>query len=283
MNILLIGGTGFIGQFLTRALLKEKHNVTIFSRDEHKQILLKRKLNNPDLLFILGDITKSIKIKNNYDVIINLAASKHVATGEESPMYVVESNIIGVQNIIDFSDRKPIFHMSTDKVINPNNVYGMTKYIAEKVLLKYEPSYIFRSGNIFGSRGSIVPILEKWDNEAFEICGMSERYYVNVPEVCEFIISKIRPIYERNFFGNYNSVIFCIPASRILTSDLVKYMRPDLKIIYRDPWPGEKIYQELYNDECKTNKYNDLVYSQRAIEHLIKEYREIIKPELIEL
>ena len=279
MNILLIGGTGFIGQFLTRALLKEKHNVTIFSRDEHKQILLKRKLNNPDLLFILGDITKPIKTKNNYDLIINLAASKHVATGEESPMYVVESNIIGVQNIIDFANGKRIIHMSTDKVINPNNVYGMTKYIAEKLLNGYERSTIYRSGNVFGSRGSIVPILESCEDEMFKVCSMSERYYVSVFTVCDFISGDLLP----QNFDKYNYLVGTVPAKRINTNDLVKYMRPDLKVKYRDPWPGEKIYQELYIDENKTSKYNELVYSQKEIEHLIKEYREIIKPELIEL
>lgn len=176
-NILIIGGTGTIGQYLLRELLKCNPNVIrVFSRDEHKQFELSqeyRDFNN--IRYLIGDVRDEKRVSRameGIDYVFHLAAMKHVPACEYNPFEAVLTNVIGTQNVIQAAienEVKRVLFTSTDKAIAPTNTYGATKLTAERLISAAEyqkgpKRTIFSSvrfGNVMGSRGSVIPLFKK--------------------------------------------------------------------------------------------------------------------------
>jgi len=169
-NILITGGTGFLGQALITKLSKKKiKHITVISRNEGQLIKLKEQF--PFINILPGDISNKfdlLKAFKNIDVIFHLAAFKHVLLAEESPSLCISSNIIGTQNILELSLKykiKFIIGISTDKAAKVNGVYGATKLLHERLFSEYEKinkktAYrTVRYGNVLYSTGSV---LFKW-------------------------------------------------------------------------------------------------------------------------
>ena len=173
-NIILLGGTGTLGQATLELLLKEDiHSVRIYARHEHTMHLLRQKYGeHSKIRYIIGDIgNKEIlsRAMENIDTCFNFAALKHVWTCESQPLEALKTNVIGVQNAIDCAierNIKTFVQMSTDKAVNAINTYGKTKALAEDLVLN-APLYqgnnrtkfiVCRSGNILGSSGSVLEI-----------------------------------------------------------------------------------------------------------------------------
>ena len=175
-SILITGGTGFFGSNFVSYLYKnfKPKKVVVFSRDEAKQFEMKSKFNGSkysNLRFFIGDVRDEDRLTlafDNIDYVIHAAALKHVPAAEYNPIECIKTNIYGAQNIITAALKtnvEKIIALSTDKAANPINIYGATKLAADKLFVaannligkKKTRFSIVRYGNVFNSRGSVVP------------------------------------------------------------------------------------------------------------------------------
>jgi UDP-N-acetylglucosamine 4,6-dehydratase/5-epimerase len=179
-RVLVCGGSGSWGRELTRQLItKEPKEIIIFSRGEISQVDMERSFDNPLLTFVIGDIRDKSAVERVFlrgiDYVFQLAALKHVPICENYPNEAVETNIQGVQNLIDAAIKykvKKFVDVSTDKSVDPCNVYGMTKAIGERLtiqancLTKDTDFICIRGGNVLGTNGSLVPyVINQIKNE----------------------------------------------------------------------------------------------------------------------
>ena len=175
-TILITGGTGSLGKKLVKNLLKfDVKKIIIFSRDEQKQYYMARDKNfdaakNKNLRYFIGDVRDFDRLTyalENVDFVIHAAALKHVDVAEYNPDEFIKTNISGTKNIIRASinnNVKNILGVSTDKAVNPINLYGGTKLVSEKMLVaannivgnKKSKFSVVRYGNVIASRGSVI-------------------------------------------------------------------------------------------------------------------------------
>ena len=174
-TILITGGTGSWGQELTKQLLTKysPKEIRIYSRGEMKQVDMRLKFNSPKLKFIIGDVrdkTRLLTATKGVDYVFHLAAIKHVPVCEENPEEAILTNIIGTENLVFAcieNNIKKMIDVSTDKAVDPLNLYGVTKACGEKITIaanQKATNTIFacvRGGNVLGSRGSIIPLFRK--------------------------------------------------------------------------------------------------------------------------
>ena len=172
-TILILGGTGALGNTLTERYYKD-NNVVIFSRDEHKQVNMKQKF--PNVIYQIGDVKDKESVLQSFneykpDVVINTAALKHVPVCEENPYESVKTNIIGHKNLIDCVSLskhqiETLMFISTDKACKPINVYGMCKSISERLYIDFAEKQndikvvLCRYGNVLESTGSVIPFFK---------------------------------------------------------------------------------------------------------------------------
>ncbi|MFA5238263.1 MAG: polysaccharide biosynthesis protein [Phycisphaerae bacterium] len=174
-QVLITGGTGSLGTSLLEKYYDE-WNFIIISRDEYKQAILKQKY--PKAKFVIGnvsnydDLQRTYYEKNYYcfgaafDTIIHAAALKRIEVAEQFPTEAVRTNILGAANVVKFAQEygiSKVLAISTDKAVEPANVYGATKMIQERIFTEAGFNVV-RYGNIFGSRGSVVEIWDKSDD-----------------------------------------------------------------------------------------------------------------------
>lgn len=174
--VLVAGGTGSIGSELVRRILQYPvKQIRILSRDEFKQFHLQNEFQHlpaGKVRFLIGDIRDRDRVflaMEDVDIVFNAAAMKHVHLSEDNPFEAVKTNVIGTQNMIEAAraaDVKHFVQISTDKAAMPANVMGATKLLSEKMVVLAEHyrgahDIVFsavRFGNVFGSRGSVVPL-----------------------------------------------------------------------------------------------------------------------------
>jgi len=173
-TVLITGGTGSLGQALTKQLLETNvEKIRIFSRGELKQIQMESQYKDERLRFLIGDIRDKDRLSRaleGTDIVIHTAALKHVPKAEYNPFEVVKTNVNGSQNLIDAcldNNVKIVLAIGTDKAVAPYNTYGATKLLMERLFIaadywKGNPKIHFtcvRYGNVLGSSGSLVPII----------------------------------------------------------------------------------------------------------------------------
>ena len=179
-TILVTGGTGSFGKKFVKKLLNsfKCKKIIIFSRDELKQFELREALSqhkrSKSLRFFLGDIrdkSRLLTALNNVDYVVHCAALKQIESAEYNSQEVVKTNILGTQNVIEAcieKNVKKVISLSTDKAVDPANLYGATKLAADKLtissnLLSVHKDTIFsvvRYGNVINSRGSVIPFFK---------------------------------------------------------------------------------------------------------------------------
>ncbi len=171
-TILITGGSGSWGKELTRQLLQyySPREIRIYSRGEHKQVEMKREFQNKKIKYYIGDVrdkNRLMLVSKNVDFVFHLAALKHVPVCEENPWEAVKTNIIGTQNVIEAALEnkvKKVIDVSTDKAVDPFNLYGVTKACGEKLmiaanLISDDTKFVcVRGGNVVGTNGSVVPL-----------------------------------------------------------------------------------------------------------------------------
>jgi FlaA1/EpsC-like NDP-sugar epimerase len=223
-KILITGGTGSWGNELVKQLLEKYPSIKeirIYSRGEHKQVEMKRKFNfNKKIKFIIGDV----RDKNilNYamkgvDIVFHLAALKHVPVCEENTWEAVLTNIHGTQNVIEaaISNRvNKVVDVSTDKAVDPFNLYGVTKACGEKLIINsnfnysygdnFIPSFIcIRGGNVLGTNGSVIPLFKKQLIEQNEITVTNPkmtRFLMSTREAISLIFTAVENSYGGELF-----------------------------------------------------------------------------------
>ena len=181
-NIMITGGTGSFGvEFVSLLLKKFRCNkIIIFSRDELKQHDMRIRFNDAkNLRFLIGDIRDYDRLKfslKEVDYVVHAAALKHVPIAEYNPLEFVKTNIIGSSNLVNAALEnkvKKVIALSTDKAVNPINLYGATKLSSEKIFLdanaiggKNATKFsVVRYGNVLNSRGSLIPLILKFKSE----------------------------------------------------------------------------------------------------------------------
>lgn len=184
-TILITGGTGSFGNYFVDYVLKKYRpkKIVIYSRDEFKQFNManKYKEHSDIFRFFLGDVRDKDRLKralNGVDYVIHAAALKQVPACEYNPIEAVKTNVSGAMNIVDAvldsSCVKKVVALSTDKAVNPINLYGGTKLVSDKLFIAANAYVgdrdlsfsVVRYGNVAGSRGSVIPFLRKlWKME----------------------------------------------------------------------------------------------------------------------
>ena len=240
----------------------EEHNpkaIRIFSRDELKQSEMVQKFNNNSRLrFFIGDVRDKSRLSramDSVDIVVHAAALKQVPTCEYNPFEAIATNIIGSQNVIDVAidnNVEKVMGISTDKAVNPINLYGATKMCMEKIIIDSN-SYVgskrktrlgcVRYGNVVGSRGSVIPLFKK-QNSSGEVTITDERmtrFWISLERGVKFVIKCIDIMKGGEIF------IPKIPSMKII--DLKKVIAPDCKIKYIGIRPGEKINEILLTEE----------------------------------
>lgn len=253
---LIIGGTGTLGHALLDQLFNPHEDgdspnyVTIFSRDEFKQHEMKKRY--PWAKFVIGDIKdyESVeKVVKGHDVVFHFAALKHVDVGEENPDEAVKTNYVGTKNIAQACQRsgvKKLIFSSTDKAVDPVNAYGMAKALAEKLLLaEYRSiSYIFRWGNVVGSRGSVIPffVSKIKAGEAVPVTHPEmSRFWIKIDEAVNFMLRTIQdPPTEDVYIPSMRG--YPVLGIIKLIGQIINYA-PTIDIVGMRP--GEKIHECL--------------------------------------
>jgi len=196
MRVLITGGTGTLGHALTSKLLLGSNTPVIFSRDEYKQSQQRQAF--PDAEFMLGDVRDSVRVLaavSSVDAVIHAAALKQVDTGEQNPSEFIETNVTGSRNVSDaaYDCSAPAVLTSSDKAVYPINVYGLTKALAERLFLSAGLSVV-RYGNVLGSRGSLLDIIDKCVLEDIPIPVTHPnmtRFWWTVEEAADFVLEHL--------------------------------------------------------------------------------------------
>jgi len=203
-TICVFGGTGTIGSLIIEYLLKQQpSSIRVFSNDENSLWEKEQEWNSDKLRFLLGDIRdyrRVLRAVRNTDYVFNSAAIKHVSKAEYNPIEAVNTNILGLDNIIEAcisANVKKLLHISTDKACEPICVMGYTKAIGERIMQTrwiQNPTFDMvsvRLGNVLGSRGSIIPIVRDLieQNKPITITDSNMvRYFMKENEVVDFIM-----------------------------------------------------------------------------------------------
>jgi UDP-N-acetylglucosamine 4,6-dehydratase len=262
--VLVTGGTGSFGKKFVEILLKEytPAKLIVFSRDEQKQYeMLQAGFNHKNLRYFIGDVRDFQRMRRAFegvDYVVHAAALKQVPACEYNPMEAVKTNILGSSNVIDAAldaNVERVIALSTDKAVNPINLYGATKLAAEKMFVQSN-AYAggrktrfacVRYGNVVGSRGSVVPVFLKQRNGGV-ITITDERmtrFWISLEQGVRFVIRCLEEMYGGEVF------VPKIPSMKVI--DLAKAVAPHARIDMIGIRPGEKLHEVLISeDEART-------------------------------
>ena len=257
-SILITGGTGSFGKKFVEHLLKKYKKIkklVIYSRDELKQSEMAINFNEKKfkcIRYFIGDVRDYQRLSramNGIDIIVHAAALKQVPAAEYNPFEFVKTNVLGAQNIIESAldnNVKQVITLSTDKAAAPINLYGATKLCSDKLFVAAN-NYagqrckfsVVRYGNVFGSRGSVVPLFLKLSNSgSFPITSREmTRFNITLGEGVDFVIKCFENMWGGELF------VPKIPSYRIL--DVASAIDPNVKIKFVGIRPGEKIHEEM--------------------------------------
>lgn len=276
-TLLVTGGTGSFGKKFTEIVLQEYHpkKLIIFSRDEVKQYEMRTGgFDHPRLRYFIGDVRDVDRLRramHDVDLVVHAAALKQVPTCEYNPIEAIMTNVMGGKNVINAAldmGVKKVLALSTDKAVNPVNLYGATKLCAEKLFVQsnaYSGSYgtrfsCVRYGNVVGSRGSVIPLfLEQRGNGTLTITDpRMTRFWITLEQGVHFVIRCIEHMQGGEVF------VPKIPSMNIM--DLARAIAPGCRVDEIGPRPGEKLHEVLISeDEARhTLELDDMFVVQPA-------------------
>lgn len=281
-TILVTGGVGSIGSFLVKELLKfEPSSIRILDNNETGLFDIEQALQSDKIRLLVGDIRDRERLTvamEGVDIVFHAAALKHVPLCEFNPFDAVKTNVIGTQNVLDaayIQEVKKVITISTDKAVNPSNVMGATKLLAERLTISansyrgHKPSVFscVRFGNVLNSRGSVVPLFSKQIQNGGPITVTHpdmRRFFMDIPSAAQLIL-------KAGMLSSGNEIfILKMPAARIM--DLAEEMRmllapqygfnpAEISIEIVGMRNGEKIDEELLIlDETSCVYENDDMY-----------------------
>ena len=260
-TVLVTGGTGSIGSEIVKQILDYKVNrVIIFSRDEIKHFMVKKRILDDRLETVIGDVRDYRSLQRvfeefNIDLIYHAAAMKHVVICEDFPIESAKTNIFGTQNVVDLAMKFGIPKMitiSTDKSAYPVNVMGATKFIAERITLNANFSCV-RFGNVANSRGSVIPVIidNLLNKKPITISDPNvTRFIIGIPDAVKLVIKATEYAKGGEIFilkmkafrlGDLLDVILDRIAPRLGVKDEIKVNMTGLI-------SGEKLHEDLINN-----------------------------------
>lgn len=260
LTVLITGGTGSLGKKLSKKLLREHppKKLIIFSRDELKQHEMQVSgFDDPRLRYFIGDVRDVTRLRRAFadvDVVIHAAALKQVPACEYNPIEAVLTNVDGARNVIDAaidSGVKRVMALSTDKAVNPVNLYGATKMVAEKLFVQanaYTGSgptrfSCVRYGNVVASRGSVIPLfLEQRKSGKVTITdSRMTRFWLTLDQAAQFVVTCTERMHGGEVF------VPKIPSMTI--ENLAQAVAPGCDIEIIGIRPGEKLHEVLISED----------------------------------
>ena len=258
--VLITGGTGSFGRAFIRRMLNEYEpaKLIVFSRDELKQHEMRSAgFDHPRLRYFIGDVRDVMRVRRamqGVDIVVHAAALKQVPACEYNPIEAIMTNIMGGRNVIEAAldtSVEKVMALSTDKAVNPINLYGATKLAAEKLFIQSN-AYAggrdvrfscVRYGNVVGSRGSVVPVFIK-QREGGKLTITDERmtrFWLSLEQGVDFTIRCIEQMQGGEVF------VPKIPSTHI--TDLARAIAPQAEIEYIGIRPGEKLHEVLISED----------------------------------
>ena len=272
-TILITGGTGSFGKKFTKKILDDYNpkKIIIYSRDEYKQFLMQKQFADhlDKLRFFIGDVRDAQRFSracDGVDIIIHAAALKQVPAAEYNPLEAIKTNIDGGKNIIDVAIDKgveKVIALSTDKAVNPVNLYGATKMVSDKLFVagnaytgdKNTFFAVVRYGNVSGSRGSVIPFFKSLIDEGKTKIPITDmemtRFWITLDEAVELVIKALNEAKGGEIY------VHKCPSFKV--TDLAKAMCPNCEFEDIGIRPGEKLHEIMVTKEDSrlTQDYGD--------------------------
>lgn len=262
LDILVTGGTGTFGHAFVHAMLAEHdpRRLIVLSRDELKQHDMRQvypDAGDSPLRYFIGDVRDRGRLERAFqgvDVVVHAAALKQVPACEYNPFEAIQTNVNGTKNVIDAAiDQRVgrVLQISTDKAVNPVNLYGATKLCAEKIVVQgnaYATEAetklsVARYGNVIGSRGSVVPLfLEQAKSGTVTITDpRMTRFWITIEQGVRFVLRCVEAMRGGEIF------VPKVPSMKIL--DLAASLAPDCETKVVGIRPGEKLHEVLVSED----------------------------------
>ena len=268
-SILITGGTGSFGNHFVDYIFKYKpKRVVIYSRDEYKQFVMANKYKEykKELRFFIGDVRdkeRLVRACDGVDYVIHAAAMKQVPACEYNPIEAIKTNINGAMNIIDAVLDSPsvkrVVALSTDKAVNPINLYGGTKLVSDKLFIAANAYVggrdlnfsVVRYGNVAGSRGSVIPFFQNIIDRGEQTLPITDyrmtRFWIDLEQGVELVIKALAEARGGETF------ISKIPSFKI--TDLANAMLPDCEMTEVGIREGEKLHEVMITREDSLTTY----------------------------
>ena len=258
-NVLISGGTGSFGQAFTRRLLETPgiERIAIYARGEHLHESMAREFTDERLRFFVGDVRDRDRLEiamRGIDTVVHAAALKVVPIAEYNPTECIATNITGAENVVKASLRTGVTRviaLSTDKAVNPINLYGASKLAAEKIFVAANSLAagscafsVVRYGNVVGSRGSVIPFFQRMKEEGkpLPITDMNmTRFWITMDQAIDLVLRTVDTMQGREI------VVPKIPSMRVV--DLAEAIDPGGKRPIIGIRPGEKIHETLISED----------------------------------
>lgn len=271
-KVLVTGACGTVGRELVRQLLESQsvEELVAIDNNESEIFFLEQRFQNYDeASFFLADVRDQSKLTRKMEgiqVVFHTAAYKHVILCERSPFEAVQTNIIGVQNVIQaatVNNVEKVVFTSSDKAVNPTNVMGTSKLMGERLMTaansaQRESRCIFAStrfGNVLGSRGSVIPIFREQIRKGQSVTltdPAMTRFIMSIEEAVRLVIDSAILARGGEVFVTKMPVIRIIDLAEVMIEKLASEFghNPDnIKVEIIGTKPGEKMYEELMNQE----------------------------------
>lgn len=267
--ILITGAAGSIGSGIVRQVLEYEPKLVVLLDQAESALYdlefeLKQLKGIPPFEIVIGDICNEERMRRLFEAfdpswVFHAAAYKHVPMMEMNPSEAVRNNIQGTKILVDLSNERGVYKfvmISTDKAVNPTNVMGASKRIAEIIAQaanKNKTQFITtRFGNVLGSNGSVIPLFKRQIEQGGPVTVTDERitrYFMTIPEACQLVL-------EAGIMGNGGEIYVFDMGASVKIVDLAKKMiqlsglelGKDIEITFSGLRPGEKLYEELLND-----------------------------------
>ena len=264
--VLVTGGTGSFGKKFAEIVLSRftPRKLIIFSRDELKQFEMRQQFSEEKykcIRFFIGDVRDRNRLYRAFDgvdIVVHAAALKQVPAAEYNPSEAVKTNVLGAMNVIDAAidcNVKQVIALSTDKAVNPSNLYGATKLCSDKLFIaanNYSGTHvtrfsIVRYGNVVGSRGSVIPFfLKKRETGVLSITDTRmTRFWIMLEKGIDFVLASLGRMHGGEIF------VPKIPSMRI--TDLAHAIAPECKLEIIGVRPGEKLHEVLVTEDDARN------------------------------
>src|SRR5258708_15633090 len=260
-TVLVTGGTGSFGSKFIEILLEghDPKSIRVFSRDELKQSELRRRFADDDdriryLIGDVGDLPRLTRAMRGVDVVVHAAALKQVPACEYNPFEAVQTNVVGAENVVGAAIENDVpltIALSSDKAVNPVNLYGATKLCAEKITTQGN-AYAgdsaarfasVRYGNVVGSRGSVIPLFKA--QAPTGVLTITDermtRFWITLEQAVAFVIGSLGRM------GGGEIFVPRIPSMRV--TDIAEALAPGAELRVIGIRPGEKVHEVLLTED----------------------------------